>query len=479
MRDFDDGAVTGGGAPALDLDDDPRPRRNRPAAAAAPAAARAAGARDSGARTSGTLGGANRAAGGAAARAAAPTVARAAGAKRAVAALADPVASGAGGAAVLEYGAGKMIGNDPLSDSYTDGEAPSLDIDEAADPRRRGQKDSPPPPREPTTEEKRAHEIAALAAYGKPPANMAGSMGYWWRVMMRKRELDAELASLSAQRKRTDDAAREALAKLGEALHALRRDPRLATLAKQIEAVSSADEQIGSADKTGAQRKQTIERERAQIDGEARALEAKAAPLRERESEVVAQVDAIKLQAKQADLRRRRVEQEIEAHRKKPGADAHTLARLQAERDAAHGEVQTLGIELGPLEDDLSIVRKELAVHLRTLSTLQQEQQAAASALERAQQAHRVSNSSARGARRDALSALANAAIDSGLAALVPNELKAAQENAERRDRKRSEEELYRAAAGSFDETAYKQGMTLLIGGAGALFLALILVVIF
>jgi hypothetical protein len=490
MRDFDDGAGASGGTPALDLED-PRPRRNRPAATSTTQRETSKSAARMAQSTSATLGGgaapranatpANRSP--AAATARVPSAgARTPGGNNRGVALGDPAmaAAGGGSAGVLEYGSGKMLGDDPLSESYSDGEAPSLEIEESADPRRRGQRaDSPPPPRELTAEEKRWHEVATLAGYGKPPANIAGAMGYWLRVTLRKRELDAELASLSAQRKRTDDAARDALAKLGEALHALRRDPRLATLAKQIEAVSSADEQIGSADKTGAQKKQTLERERAQIDDESRAIEAQAAPLRAREAELLARVEDIKARSKQADARRRKLEQELEALRKKPGGDAHAAARLKTERDALHGEVQNLGIELGPLEDDLSIVRKELSVHERNLSTLQQEQQAAATALERAQQAHRVSSGSARGARRDALSALASAASESGLAALAPAELKAAQEAAERRDRKRAEEELYRAAAGSFDEAIYKQGQALLIGGAGFLLLVLILVVIF
>lgn len=381
-------------------------------------------------------------------------------------------------------GRGLVLGDDPLAEGYGQGQQASLDIEEDADPRRRlrapsPEPDEPPPPRELTAEEKRALEIEQLAQYGKPPAQLIGTMAYWVRVTLRKRDLDGELLSLSAQRKRNDDAAREAQAKLGEALYGKRKDPRLATLAKQMQAVSSAEAAIGSVEKAGQKKKQNIEQERAQLDDAIRAAEADAAPLRAKEGALVDRVEAIKARTKQADAKRKKMEQELEAARKKPSSDAETLEWLRAERDAAHGEVQTLGIELRPLEDDLSAVRRDLAVRLRKLSALQQEQASTATALERAQQTHRVSTGSAQGARVVALGALAQVAMESGLAAVAQGELQAVNEAVERRDRKRGEEELLRAATGSFDETAYKQGMMLLVGGLGAMFLSLILVVIF
>jgi hypothetical protein len=381
-------------------------------------------------------------------------------------------------------GRGLVLGDDPLAEGYGQGQQPALDIEEDADPRRRVKAARPvdedaPPPRELTAEEKRVLEVAQLAQYGKPPAQLIGTMAYWVRVTLRKRELDAQLLSLSAQRKRTDDVARDALSKLGEALHGKRKDPRLATLAKQMQAVSSAETAIGSVEKAGQKKKQNIQNERAQLDDQIRAGEDDASPLRMKEAALIDRVEAIKIRAKQADGKRKKIEQDLEAARKKPNTDVETMDWLKAERDAAHGEVQTLGIELRPLEDDLSVVRRDLAVHLRKLSALQQEQQAAATALERAQQNHRVSSGSAHGERRDALFALAQMAMDSGLAAVAQAELAAVNEASERRHRKRAEEELLRAATLSFDEEAYKRGFMLLAGGTGALFLSLILVVIF
>jgi hypothetical protein len=380
-------------------------------------------------------------------------------------------------------GRGLVLGDDPLAEGYGQREQASLDIEEDAAPRRRAKPaaapDSPPPPRELTAEEQRAIEVEQLAQYGKAPAQLVGTMAYWVRVTLRKHELDAELLSLSAQRKRTDDAARDATAKLGEVLYGKRKDPRLTTLAKQMQAVSTAEAAIGSVEKAGQKKKLNIQSERAQLEEDIRNAESDASPLRVKEAGLLERVDALKARAKQTDGKRRKLEQDLEAARRKPNADPEVIEWLRAEHEAAHGQVQTLGIELRPLEDDLSVVRRELAVHLRKLAALQQEQQSAATALERAQQNHRVSSGSAQGARRDALSALAQMAIESGLAAVAQPELQAVNEAAERRDRKRAEEELLRAATGSFDPDAYKQGMMLLVGGTCAVLLSLIVVVIF
>lgn len=454
-------------AGSLALDVDARPSRKQ----AAPATRGTSTARSQTGRSSAS----------AAQKATQPSPGKASGAHP-VAPKPKPAASAITADPNVAHGRGLVLGDDPLAESYGDGQSGSLEIEEEADPRRRfaaKKADSPPPPRELTAQEKRAIEVEQLASYGKPPSRLFGTMGYWVRVTLRKRELDAELLSLSSQRKRADDAAREAQAKLGEALFAKRKDPRLATLAKQMQAVSSSEDAIGSVEKASAQRKQHIQKERAQLEDGIRKAEAEASPLRVKEAGLIERVDALKARAKQSDGKRKRAEQELEAARKKPNADPEILERLKAERDAAHGEVQTLGIEIRPLEDDLSVVRRELAVHLRKIATLQQEQQAAATALERAQQSHRVSTGSAQGARRDALSALAQVAIESGLAAIAQGELQAVAEAAERRDRKRAEEELYRAAAGSFDEGAYKRGMMLLVGGTGAVLLSLVAVVIF
>ena len=102
------------------------------------------------------------------------------------------------------------------------------------------------------------------------------------------------------------------------------------------------------------------------------------------------------------------------------GGNPERFGALQNERDARHGELQTLGIEMRPLEDDLAGVQREVAKHMRAIAALQEDKQAANTQLQRAEQAHRVSFGTAKGVRLQALLSLANAASRSGSASSCP-----------------------------------------------------------
>jgi len=86
----------------------------------------------------------------------------------------------------------------------------------------------------------------------------------------------------------------QAIAKLGEVLHGKRKDPRLATLAKQMQAVSVAEAAIGNVEKVGQQKKLNIENERAQLEDDIRSAEADASPLRVKEAGLLERVEAVK-----------------------------------------------------------------------------------------------------------------------------------------------------------------------------------------
>ena len=118
---------------------------------------------------------------------------------------------------------------------------------------------------------------------------------------------------------------------------------------------------------------------------------------------MVARSDELKAMARRADTLSRKAEADLEAVRAKGGVEPERWAAMVAERDARLGEFQTLGIQLQPLADDLSQVRRELAVHTRAIAAIQDEMRAALGAFERAEQTQRVTVGSARGARIDAL----------------------------------------------------------------------------
>ena len=400
--------------------------------------------------------------------------------------------SGKAGAAVNagSYGTGVMLDDNPFNDAFGGGAAdlPSLEIEGRSEPAPAASESalpsllpesSIPEAKEESEGERRARQIREIAGYGISPARPIAAPLYCVRVTLRKRVLMEALLALSAQRKRSDDQAQAALAQLGEALFAMRGDTRLAGLSKQLKIVVGAEERVGDIQAKDQKRQQSGEQELARIERELSACERDAAPLRDHQANAEMQIEELKAHMRRVEMQRRKADGELETLlRAKPASDPDRVAALRAERDARHGELQTLGIQTRPLEDDLAAARRELAQHMRAVAVLQSEKQAVVTALGRAQQTHRVSVGSARDGRMQALTTLANAGLKLGLGALVPDAERAAYEAAQRAHQKRSEEELHRAAVASFDQKAYSNGLMMLLGGSGLLFLTLALMIL-
>jgi hypothetical protein len=380
----------------------------------------------------------------------------------------------------LAYGRGMMLDDNPFSDAFTGQDGPVLELANA------NSVEPPAPPAEepvPEVEEPpqqvRARVIAEIAKYGPRPTSPLQQPLYWFRVMNRKRVLTEELAALSAQRKRADDQAQEALASLGEALLALRESSELAALEKQFAAVQDAEDRVGHAAAAGQKRRAGVAHDLARLKNDLTRAEGKAAPLREREAQLAEHIESLKTMVRLADVHSRKADAELEALRAKGGGDPERWAAVAAEREARLGEFQTLGVQLAPLEDELEQVRSTLAEHLRTISSIQEERRSAATALERAQQNQRVSVGSARGARVSALISLANASLKLGLHEFVPDYSEAVVEADERAEKARHVEELARAAANSYDHIAYARGFAMLLGSSVLLFLSLAIAILF
>jgi hypothetical protein len=385
------------------------------------------------------------------------------------------------------YGRGMMLDDDPLNAAFDHGPgtaALELEHDEAApassrEPRQPREDEAPPPAPE-TPGQVRARNIEQIAAYGPRPRSPLQQPLYWWSVMNRKRVLSEELTALSAQRKRADGQAQEALVSLAETLLAMREAPELSGLAKQFAALDDADDRVGHAAAEGQKRRDDAARELSRLQRDFTNAEAKAAPLKAREAELVARIDELKDRARRADVLRRKADADLEGlQRSKGGAEPERWAAMSAERDARLGEVQTLGVQLRPLEDDLGELRRGLSVQMRAIATIQEERRAAAAGLERVQQSQRVSEGSARGARLQALLSLANTALKLGLHELVPDYADAVSDAAERADKKRQQEELHRAALNSYDHAAYNRGFAMLLGSSVLVFLSLAIAILF
>lgn len=378
--------------------------------------------------------------------------------------------------AAMPHGRGMMLGEDPFNAAFNGNNDEKLELEEK-EPEPEPEPEAPEPVE--TPEQLRARQIRELAGYGPEPKNVAAEPAYWIKVMLRKRALETELLTLAAQRKRADDGATEALAAMGQALAAMGQDERLAKLHKQLAATSEADTRIGHVEAESVKRKQDANQELARLDRDLARLEQKAAPARALEAEVAADIEKLEAALKRAEQLRKKAEGQLEALKRKGGGDVESWGAIKAEHDARLGEVQSLGIQMRPLQDDLAVARKALAQHTRAIGVVQGEKQAAANLLDRAQQNHRVTSGSARGALQQALVSLANAAFKLGLEPLVAKEAMAVVEARERAQQKRASEELMRAATLSYNHGAYARGMQILLGGSGLFLFSLILMILF
>jgi chromosome segregation ATPase len=392
----------------------------------------------------------------------------------------NPAPAAAAPDAALAYGRGMMLDDNPFNSAFAGGpDAPALELERDAVEPPVEESVPPPAPVEQAPEQTRARAIVDIAKYGPRPTSPLQQPLYWFRVMSRKRALSEQLVALSAQRKRADDQAQEALVALAEGLLALRGSPELAALDKQFAAVEDAEHRVGHAAAEGQKRRQDVNQELTRLKGDLARAEAKAAPLREREAQLVARSDELKVMARRADMLTRKAEAELEAVRAKGGAEPERWTAMVAERDAHLGEFQTLGIQLQPLEEDLAEVRRGLAVHTRAISAIQDEMRSAVGLFERAEQTQRVTVGSARGARTDALISLANASLKLGLHELMPDYSEAVIASTERAEKQRQLEELQRAAVNSYDAVAYTRGFNMLLGSSLLLFVSLALAILF
>jgi len=380
------------------------------------------------------------------------------------------------------YGRGMVLDDDPFNTAFGSGQqAPALELD--ADERNDLPEEEidrgPQAPLE-TPEQARRRELEEIAQYGPRPGNFLGAPVYWVKVMLRRRVLDQELLTVAAQRKRAEDAATEAMVALGEALYGHRDDERLVKLRKLLGAIGEAQGRLGNVDAEGQKRKQNTSSELTRLDRELARLDKQAEPLRQREAALNAELAEIDGRRQHAEMLRKKAESELESLARKGAAvDPELLAALKAERDVRHGDVQTIGVEMRPVQDDLGLVRKDLGKILRQIAVVQSEKQTNITVMDRAASHDRVSRGAAQSARQQALLALANAAGKHKLLGLVPEEGAAARDARARADEKKAFEELHRAAAASFDANAYQRGMIIMLGGSGLGLLSLMIAILF
>ena len=362
------------------------------------------------------------------------------------------------------------LGYQPLDAGGMDPEAPVPEVgDEPAS-------EAAPAP---TAAELRARRIAELAGYGPEPSNLVRTIPYAVRVMLRKRELDVKLEGLAAVCKRADAAAEAALMRVGEALFALRDDPRteaIAARARRVEQALRLSQDVEAAaqgDLQGAQQAlAAIAPQLAQLEGEV-------AELRRDEATVRAKFDALSARARQADALHAQAVQAIQALQAKPPVDRARLAALASEREARNAERRYMEVQISPTETELGEARRELAARVQVLQELQAQRAAIEEAAGRTLASREASLAAAHSMQRTALVGLARAAMMADIVGLAGEAADAADDALAHAHALRDEEDVYKRARDEFDEDAYTKGLTILVGGSVLAFVVLAAMILF
>jgi hypothetical protein len=359
-----------------------------------------------------------------------------------------------------------------------DQDAATLEIQAPAPAREAERKVAVPAPEDATA--RVARQVRQLAGYGPAPTKLLEVVPYFLRVTTRRRQLQAQAAQLTLQRKQMEHKAQDALCALGEALFAQRSDPRLSQLSLQIKIVIEARQQIGqqaAATKRGVQAQQ---RERAALSQQIDLLERQAAPVEARVNQLTERLQTGRGQIRELEQQQRKLEAEQKSL--KAATDLATLERvaaLEQARAAARGAIQSLNVELVPLTDDLTVAKGDLARRLHELAELTQQQQRLDSAVDRNEDRQRIAAGGVMAAHREALRSLANAGRTHHLAELAQAALKNVTVAELPIAAQRNDEELVRKAVTSYDHSAYQRGMQLVAGAVVGTFTLLLLLIAF
>jgi hypothetical protein len=396
----------------------------------------------------------------------------------------------------LETGMLDMGMDDRFSGSNADG--PALEVDSLTPqrgevpsprpqprPQQRPQQQQPKqapkpePPRE-SPAEQRQRRLRDLARYPAPPHKLIGVVPYFFRVYGRRRELVTQVANLTRERKRLELALDDAMCTLGQSLFDRREEPNLQPLAAQLRVVGETADEVGAkaaaAKRSGSEHKAEL----AVLEQQLADARAHAEPVAAREQVLRQAVDGHRAQLKRREMLARKADAELRALSTANSADASRLIPpLEAERDGHLHEMHGLQRKLQPLEDELATVRSALAQHSGEIEQLDARRQRLSSAIGRDPGREKIASGGMHSALREALRSLANAALKYDLAAILPEEQRAAADAIERAATHRESEELMRAAVSCYDERAYERGMHILAGVLVATFLLFVLLIVF
>ncbi len=326
-------------------------------------------------------------------------------------------------------------------------------------------------------------EVITLADYGEPPASFVAWIPYAILVATRRNALKKALAVIRRLESVAKTDAQEALVALGRGLHAK----------SAAEALSPLRQQLAMCDESGEialGRTQQLEKSREAAEAQRAALKAKieqaegaTGPYRDRETKLSTQMATRDNDLRRAKAKQTRVEIELRnlrqaADRGDGGIDAPRLELLEAQLQACRADTEKAQGYVSELEPQLATARKELAVMLSAVNELEKQRRAIDQAQDRSDKVHLSTAGEAERVYHDAVQALAEAALDRGLAASVEPSLARSAEMMRRAVASREREiELHLAALEAYDKGAFQKGWAV-IAGAALVVLAMVVFII-
>lgn len=311
-------------------------------------------------------------------------------------------------------------------------------------------------------------EVMAIARYGAVPAGPFACAYYALRVGLRRLEINGALTRLTAERVRAAAEADRSLIAFGQALYHRRTDPRLAELEIEIERVMAADQTLGAQHAAHQDARSGVMGELATLDQVVADTSATIDPIREHEANLQRYLDQLQDNSKRAQARRQRAEIQIRGLRAsdKTTEDPELLPALEAEFRVREQEVRSLAEQMAQVRQGLGEARRELAAHLGTLEALQEDRQGRRRALQHKDEFHKSYSGGALDAMTYALRQLAHGALDKGIFMVAESESRKAASAMQRLKDRDADLELHRVAIDSYDLTAVRTGIIVLVASA-------------
>jgi hypothetical protein len=323
-------------------------------------------------------------------------------------------------------------------------------------------------------EEPSVDEVARAADYGLPPTSFLHVVTYTLHVVFRRRELAGELRDALRVEKAALDAARAALAAIGAGVMERPRGD-LEPVKTELDAVRTTRAIANEHRESNSRTEESLLAARKLLVSRIEAARREMGPLRDRETRL-----GTTLTAKEQDLARvnARVQRVLIEIRNTPPVETERLASLDAERVAREAEVRALEPAVRTVSDELAGVRRALAEAMSGIAALENELSESEGAMRRDELERTRVGANARAEEERALVALGEAVIARGLLSLVDPSIAAEAERklAAARERKRVAR-VKTLARSAYDRRAVRRG-GLVIGGALALVVAMVLVAI-